>query len=84
MIIDENLSGLDELSICLKKITHYILNNYFAPCDSFNVFFYHWKNKIICKVTPRFTTSPLLLGYKIKQIPSSSGVIADKLKELYF
>lgn len=84
MIIDENLSGLDELSICLKKITHYILNNYFAPCDSFNVFFYHWKNKIICKVTPRFTTSPLLLGYNIKQIPSSSGVIADKLKELYF
>lgn len=84
ILINDNLCGIDELSDCLKKITHYILNNYFAPCDSFNIFFYHWKNQIICKVTPRFTTSPLLLGYEIRQIPSCGEVIAEKLKELYF
>ena len=84
IIIKDDLHYINELACSLKNITHYILNNYFAPCDSFNIFFYHWKNKIICKVTPRFTTSPLLLGYEIKQIPSCGEIIAKKLKELYF
>ncbi|MBE6062655.1 MAG: DUF4931 domain-containing protein [Clostridium butyricum] len=84
IIIDDNLVGIDELSCNIKKITHYILNNYFAKCDSFNIFFYHWNNKIICKVSPRFTTVPLLLGYSIRQIPSCSEKIVGKLKELYY
>ena len=84
IIISDNLSGLDELAINIKKIAHYILNNYFAPCDSFNIFFYHWKSKVICKITPRFTTSPLLLGYEIKQVSNSGEMIVKKLKELYF
>ena len=84
IIISDNLSGLDELAINIKKIAHYILNNYFAPCDSFNIFFYHWKKSIICKVMPRFTTSPLLLGYEIRQVPNSGKMIAQRLKELYF
>lgn len=84
VIINEDLSGINELAVNLKKITHYILNNYFSKCDSFNVFFYHWDKRIICKITPRFTTSPLLLGYGIKQVPSSGKDIADKLKYMYF
>ncbi|MGN0143762.1 MAG: DUF4931 domain-containing protein [Clostridium sp.] len=84
IIINDDLYYIDELSCSLKKITHYILNNYFAKCDSFNIFFYHWKNKIICKVTPRFTTSPILMGYQIKQISNCRETIANKLKELYF
>ena len=58
IVIRDDLSGIDDLSLCLKKIAHYILNNYFAPCDSFNIFFYHWDNEVICKVIPRFITSP--------------------------
>lgn len=84
IIIRDNLDGIDELSCHIKKITHYILNNYFAKCDSFNIYFYHWNGKIICKISPRFTTSPLLLGYSIRQIPSCSEEIADKLRELYY
>ena len=84
IIISDNLDGIDELSCHIKKITHYILNNYFAKCDSFNIYFYHWNGKIICKISPRFTTSPLLLGYSIRQIPSCSEEIADKLRELYY
>lgn len=84
IIIDDDLYGLRDLSQCLKKITHYILNNFVYNCDSFNLFFYHWKEKIICKVMPRFVTSPLLLGYEIKQYPSSSAQIAERLKDMYF
>lgn len=84
IIIDDNLYAINELSLNLKKIVHYLLNNYFVKCDSFNIFFYHLKGKVICKVMPRFTTSPLLLGYGIKQISSCEKEIADKLKEIYY
>ena len=82
--ISDDLYGLRDLSYALKKIVHYILNNFVYKCDSFNLFFYHWNEEIICKVVPRFITSPLLLGYGIKQYPSCSGDIAKKLKDMYF
>lgn len=84
IIIDDCLSGLKDFSISLKKVVHFILNNFYYKCDSFNLFFYHWKDKIICKVVPRFVTSPLVVGYKIKQCPNSSSQIAYKLKDMYF
>jgi ATP adenylyltransferase/5',5'''-P-1,P-4-tetraphosphate phosphorylase II len=84
IIINENLYALSELSNNLRKIVHYLLNNYFVKCDSFNIFFYHLKNKIICKVMPRFTGSPLLLGYGVKQISSCEREIANGLKAMYF
>lgn len=84
IIIDDCLSGLMDLSICLKKVVHFILNNFYYKCDSFNLFFYHWKDEVICKVVPRFVTSPLVVGYKIKQCPSSSSQIAYRLKDMYF
>ncbi|WP_315068221.1 DUF4931 domain-containing protein [uncultured Clostridium sp.] len=84
IIIEDDLYALNELSLNLKKIVHYLLNNYFVKCDSFNIFFYHIKGKIICKVMPRFTSSPLLLGYGIRQISSCEREIVEKLKEIYY
>lgn len=84
IIIGDKTEYINDLCINLKKITHYILNDYFQKCDSFNLYFYHWKEKIICKITPRFTTSPLLLGYSIKQISNCAEDIALKLKMLYY
>ncbi len=84
IMIEDDLHALNELSLNLKKIVHYLLNNYFVKCDSFNIFFYHIKGKIICKVMPRFTSSPLLLGYGIRQISSCEREIVEKLKEIYY
>lgn len=84
IIISDNLSALSELSANLRKVVHYLLNNYFVKCDSFNIFFYHLNEKIICKVMPRFTSSPLLLGYGIRQISSCEREIADKLRTIYY
>jgi galactose-1-phosphate uridylyltransferase len=84
IIISDKLHALSELSLNLKKVVDYLLNNYFVKCDSFNIFFYHLKEKIICKVMPRFTSSPLLLGYGIKQISSSEREIVDTIKSIYF
>ncbi|ACD25074.1 MULTISPECIES: DUF4931 domain-containing protein [Clostridium] len=84
VIINDDLKNTFSLSEGIRKTVYYILNNYFAKCDSFNLFFYHWNNKIICKITPRFVTSPLLLGYSLKQVSNSLEEIAGNLKELYF
>ncbi|ALB44711.1 galactose-1-phosphate uridylyltransferase [Clostridium sp. MF28] len=84
IIISDDLYALNELAYNLRKVVHYLLNNYFVKCDSFNIFFYHIKNKILCKVMPRFSSSPLLLGYGIRQISSCENEIADKLKAMYF
>ena len=84
IIIDDDLKNIYSLSEGIRKTVTYLLNDYFAKCDSFNLFFYHWNKKIICKVTPRFVTSPLLLGYSLKQVSNSLEKIAGKLKELYF
>ncbi|AGF55431.1 DUF4931 domain-containing protein [Clostridium saccharoperbutylacetonicum] len=84
IIIKDDLSAITELSGSLRKIVHYLLNNYFVKCDSFNIYFYHLDERIICKVMPRFTSSPLLLGYGIRQISSIEKEIADKVKALYF
>lgn len=84
IIISDDLYALNELAYNLRKVVHYLLNNYFVKCDSFNIFFYHIKNKILCKVMPRFSSSPLLLGYGIRQISSCENEIADKLKVMYF
>jgi hypothetical protein len=84
IIINDDLYGLNELAYNIKKVVHYLLNNYFVKCDSFNIFFYHLKERIICKVMPRFTSSPLLLGYGVKQISSCEREIVDKIKTIYF
>lgn len=84
IIIDDDLKNISSLSEGIRKTVTYVLKDYFAKCDSFNLFFYHWNKKIICKVTPRFVTSPLLLGYSLKQVSNSLLEISEKLKGLYF
>ena len=84
IIINDNLKYIDDFSCCILKTVKYIKYDYFADCRSFNLFFYHYENKIICKVCPRFVTSPLILGYGIKQISDKLDEIAEKLKLKYF
>lgn len=84
IIINDELNYIDEFSSCILKTIKYILYDYFAECRSFNLFFYHYNKKIICKACPRFITSPLILGYKIKQISNKLEDIAEGLKNKYF
>ncbi|MDP4144097.1 MAG: DUF4931 domain-containing protein [Bacillota bacterium] len=83
-IIIDNIDKLDIMADNIQKIVHYILINYPAKCDSFNLFFYDWKGKIICKAVPRFVTSPLLLGYFISQTSSNIDKMAADIQQLYF
>lgn len=53
----------------IHQITEYLLTDYMdGRCKSYNLFFYQLDNKLICKVVPRFITSPYFIGYKIPQV----------------
>ena len=52
----------------LQVLIRYILNGFHKACNSFNLFFYRFNDKIICKAIPRFVVSPLFVGYKIPQV----------------
>lgn len=84
IIMKDDLKAIKEFACNLKKIVSYVLKDYYVKCDSFNLFFYHINEKIICKVFPRFMTSPLNLGYGIRQISNKAEELAENLKELYF
>ena len=65
----------DNLPILIK----YILKQ----CRSYNLFFYHWKGSIICKIVARWVTSPYLVGYSIPHDSSRLPKIAEELRQYY-
>ncbi len=65
----------DQIQIIVK----YLLNQW----PSFNLFFYQWKESIICKIFSRYVTSPFLIGFSIPQISDRLETIAEKLRKAY-
>ncbi|WP_455662057.1 DUF4931 domain-containing protein [Pradoshia sp.] len=61
----------DTFSDMLQVLVRYILDGFHKACNSFNLFFYRFNDKIICKAIPRFVVSPLFVGYKIPQVLTS-------------
>lgn len=64
----------------IQNIVKYILNQ----CSSFNLFFYQWKGSIICKIVPRYITSPYLVGFSIPQTSNRLNNIAEEIQKTYY
>ncbi len=93
------ICGMGELNVTLKsdghpdtfadaiqRVARFILHDFPIPCTSYNLFFYHLKN-IHVKLFPRYTASPLYMGYRITHVmdEDSQQHILDTLKsEKYF
>ncbi|MEF9952044.1 MAG: DUF4931 domain-containing protein [Clostridium sp.] len=73
-------NNYDFLADGIANIVKYILKH----CNSFNLFFYQWKDSIICKVVPRYITSPYLIGYNIPQTSDRLDIIVDEIKNTYY
>ncbi|MET3195036.1 DUF4931 domain-containing protein [Gottfriedia sp. OAE603] len=82
-IIIEDRSYLSEMAVLLQIVTHYLLNNFYNGLNSYNLFFYKWNGKIICKVIPRFVVSPLFIGYSISQVTNQLDVHKNQILKLY-
>ncbi len=65
-----------------QRIVTYILEAF--RCSSYNLFFYQWNESIVCKVVPRWISSPFLVGYSISQTSDRLQRIAEDVRERYY
>ncbi|WP_257347593.1 DUF4931 domain-containing protein [Pseudalkalibacillus decolorationis] len=85
-IILTNLNDIEQASKYIQNVLHYVLN-YFngRGCSSYNLFFYHWLGKIFIKIVPRYATTPLYVGYGLRQVFSNpQDLIEDIHKNISF
>ncbi|MGM9886683.1 MAG: DUF4931 domain-containing protein [Lactococcus sp.] len=78
-----DLKNVEALADDVQLITQYLLNDYLeGRCDSYNLFFHHFAGRYICKIVPRFITSPYFIGYKLSQVNQDEKLteIAETLK----
>jgi hypothetical protein len=68
----------------IQIVAHYLLNNFYKGCKSYNLFFYQLEGRILVKVVPRFVTSPLFIGYSIPQVSNRAEEVVKEIQELYF
>lgn len=59
-----------QLADQIQNVVRYILsdNYYNGLYGSYNLFFYHNDDEIICKICPRNLVSPYFIGYKLSQV----------------
>lgn len=82
-IILSALTKVEQMADFIQLTVHYVLNNFNKNCDSYNLFFYEFDNRIIAKIIPRFITSPIYIGYSIPQVSNRSAEVVKEFKEIY-
>lgn len=82
-ILIDDQKYVPQMAVYLQTVTHYLLNHFYKGLKSYNLFFYKWKGKIICKIIPRFVVSPLFIGYSISQVSNQLEVHKDQILSLY-
>ena len=84
-IIFEDLNELDEAARTIQSICHFILNRFNGgSCQSYNLFFYHWLNRFYVKVVPRYVTTPLFVGYGLRQKYTDTTKMIEDIRQHYF
>lgn len=77
----------DSFAEAIQTVARFVLNDFPIPCDSYNLFFYTLRGQIRVKIFPRYTASPLFMGYHITQIADgeSRAYMTDTLlSDRYF
>lgn len=83
-IIIDDLKHSNQLADYIQIVAHYLLNNFYKGCKSYNLFFYQLNGRISAKVVPRFVTSPLFIGYSIPQVSNRAEEVVQEIQDLYF
>ena len=77
-------ADLDTLADFIQLSVDYIMHYFNKRCNSYNIFFYHGKDRFYVKIMPRFATSPLFIGYNIHFLPNNTERIVQDIRKLYF
>lgn len=80
-VITYDLTDTDAFADAVQKSAQYLMNDFHdGRCHSYNLFFYQFDRGFICKLVPRFLTSPYFIGYKIPQVytkPRLQEIVAE-------
>lgn len=76
-------SDIKSFADYIQLVARYLLHDFVYKCSSYNIFYYPFKGKTIAKITPRFITSPLLIGYAISQVPNNLEEVVQDLRSKY-
>ncbi|MED3500421.1 DUF4931 domain-containing protein [Brevibacillus agri] len=83
-VILSDLDRLPRMADYLQILAHWILHHVNPRNQSYNFFFYQWKEKLIAKAVPRFVTSPLYVGYSIPQVANNLEEMVEEMRRHYF
>lgn len=70
----------DGFADTIQTLARFILQDFPLPCTSYNIFFYHVKRRIHAKIFPRYSASPLYMGYRITHVMDEKN--QERMKEL--
>ena len=83
-VLLSNEGSLDTFASYIQTAVYYIMNDFPFSCSSYNLFFYRMNGNIICKVVPRFVTTPFFIGYQIPQVPNNLEWMRNDIQYRYF
>jgi ATP adenylyltransferase/5',5'''-P-1,P-4-tetraphosphate phosphorylase II len=83
-VLLHDMNALDRMADLVQMATHYLLNHFYYPCTSYNLFFYERGPGIAVKVVPRFVVSPLFVGFSIPQVSNRIEEVAEAIRCRYF
>jgi ATP adenylyltransferase/5',5'''-P-1,P-4-tetraphosphate phosphorylase II len=84
-IVLDDLDKIDQAADYIQKSVHYVIHHFNGRgCSSYNLFFYNWIGKIFIKVIPRYATTPLYVGYGLRQVFRNPHDLIDEMTKLYF
>ncbi|RFU70514.1 DUF4931 domain-containing protein [Peribacillus saganii] len=80
-VILKDITCIEQMADCIQTAADFILNHFHFKCNSYNLFFYKIGEDIICKITPRFVTTPLFIGYSLPQVPDNLREVANRVSK---
>lgn len=79
-VIMTDLADIDHFSKHIQNTVKFLLDFYHGPKLSYNLFFYHFQDQIIAKIVPRFPTSPLFVGFRLRQVSNNINGVIEQYK----
>ncbi|WEG12305.1 DUF4931 domain-containing protein [Pullulanibacillus sp. KACC 23026] len=82
-VVMKDLANIHQFAAYTQQVVIYLLKHFNARLTSYNLFFYHWNNKYIAKIVPRFPTSPLFVGFRLRQVSNNLENIVEDFQSVF-
>ena len=71
----------DTFADYIQTTVGFITKRFKKSQDSYNIFFYHFDDKVAAKLMPRYPTSPFYVGYNIRLMSTNFEEVCEALRK---